>query len=307
MTQANPETAPATAPTIPVNPSAEGGAPAAAPAEPSTIATGAVNDKPVAPADFPEDWRAKLAGGDANEIKRLERFGSPADVYKSYREIEKKLSSGAVKNELPKDATPEQLNAWRKDNGIPETPEGYDTTLNEIVIGEDDKPLVNEFLKEMHASNASPTAVKSALTAYYKLVEQQNLERENSDVDFKAESLGSLQAEWGADFRKNVNMVANLLATAPEEVASRIEHSRTPEGRLFGDDPAMMKWFNQLAREVNPAQALVPNAGSNAAQAMADEKKSIESKMGTGAYTPADRQRYMEIVAAEEKIKGRAA
>jgi hypothetical protein len=149
--------------------------------------------------------------------------------------------------------------------------------------------------------------VRSALSAYYKLVEQQTAERERGDVDFKAESLGHLQAEWGADFRKNVNMVANLLSTAPEGVAERIQASRTPDGKKFGDDPAMMKWFNQLAREVNPAAAVVPNAGSNAAVAMADEKKSIEAKMGTGAYTQADRARYMEIVAAEDKINSRAA
>ena len=309
MTQDNPATAPVTTdtPITPVTPSADGGAPAAPVQAPTTIATGAVDDKPQAPADFPEDWRSKLAAGDEKELKRLERFGSPNDVYKAYREIEKKLSSGTVKSELPKDATAEQLASWRKDNGIPETPDGYDTALKDIVIGENDKPLVNEFLKEMHSTNASPTAVKSALTAYYKLVEQQNIDRENGDVDFKAESLGALQSEWGADFRKNVNMVANLLATAPEQVAARIEHSRTPEGRLFGDDPAMMKWFNQLAREVNPAQAVVPNAGSNAANAMADEKKAIEGRMGTAAYTPADRARHMEIVAAEEKIKSRAA
>lgn len=298
---------PATAPETPVNPSPEGGAPAATEA-PKTIAAGNDGgDKPTAPATFPDDWRQKLAGDDAKELKRLERFGSPEDVYKAYRALEQKMSSGKVKSDLPKDATPEQLTEWRKENGIPETPEGYDTSLQDIVIGEDDRPLVNEFLKEMHAQNASPAAVKGALSAYYKLVEQQNLERENGDIDFKAESLGKLQEEWGADFRKNVTMVANLLATAPEGVAARIENSRTPEGKLFGDDPAMMRWMNQIAREVNPAAAVVPNAGSNAAVAMADEKKAIEALMGTSAYTPAHRARHMEIVAAEEKMKGRAA
>lgn len=273
-----------------------------------TIVAGAVDDKtPQVPADFPEDWRVKLSAGDTKELARLERFGSPTDVYKAYRALEQKMSSGKLKSDLPQNATPEQLTEWRKDNGVPETPDGYDTSLSDITIGENDKPLVDEFLKEMHNSNASPTAVKSALKAYYNLVEKQNLERESSDIDFKAESLGELQSEWGADFRKNVNMVANLLATAPTEIAQRIEASRTPEGHKFGDDPAMMKWFNQLAREVNPAAAVVPNAGSNAANAMADEKKAIEAKMGTAAYTQADRERHMEIVNAELKMANRNA
>lgn len=297
---------PATALEQPVIANADGGAPAAdPPANDGTLASGNVPDKPQAPADFPENWREKLAADDPKELKRLERFGSPNDVYKAYRALEAKLSSGKVKTDLPKDATPEQLTEWRKDNGIPETFEGYDTELKDIVIGEDDRPIVNEFLKEMHAQNASPSQVKGALAAYYKIVEQQVVERQAADEDFKAASLEELQTEWGADFRKNVNMVSNLLASAPEGLAERIEAARTPDGKKVGDDPAIMKWLNQIARDVNPAAAVVPNAGSNAVTVMADEMKSIEAKMGTTAYTPELRQRYIELTAANEKIKTR--
>lgn len=287
----------------------EGGAPAAgATPAPTTIAAGATDPtKPQAPADFPEDWRAKMAGSDAKELKRLERYGSPTELYKAYRTLEQKLSSGQVKQPLAENATPEQVAEWRKDNGIPDAPEGYDTALKDIVIGENDKPAVSEFLKKMHESNASPAAVKSALSAYYGLVEQQAQQQVVADEDFKAQSLNELQTEWGVDFRKNVSMVSNLLATAPEGLAARIEASRTPEGRKVGDDPAMMKWLNQMAREVNPAAAVVPNAGSNAASAMAAEKAALESIQHTAEYTPAKRARYVEIVEAEMKMNNRAA
>lgn len=308
MTQDNP----ATAPNEPVVATPEGGAPAIKETpDAETIASGSVPDAPQAPAEFPEDWRAKLSGGDEKELKRLERFGSPNDVYKAYREMERKLSSGTIKQELPKNATSEQLAEWRKDNGIPEAPEGYDLTLPEgLVIGEDDKPLVEEFLKDMHAQNASPKEVKGALTSYYKLMEQQAIARQQADEDFKAESLGALQAEWGADFRKNVNMVSNLLSTVDAETAARIQASRTPEGHKFGDDPVMMKIMNQWAREINPAASVVPGAGSNAVNMMAEEKAAIEARQrfeGTGPYTEADRLRYIEITAAEQKMKVRAA
>jgi hypothetical protein len=308
MTQDNPATAPE-AITTTTAPAATDTQPAAVITEqPATIASGAAPEpKVTAPADFPEDWRNKFAAGDEKELKRLERFGSPTEVFKAYREIEKKLSSGTVKQALPANPTAEQLAEWRKDNGIPETPDGYDATLQDIVIGESDKPLVNEFLKEMHAQNASPTAVKGALAAYYKIVEQQALDTQIADEDFKAAALGELQAEWGADFRKNVNMVGNLLATAPEDVKARIETARTADGRVVGNDPAIMKWLNQLAREVNPAAAIVPNAGSNAMKAMSEEKAALEAKMGTAAYGQAERSRYIEIVEAEQKINGRAA
>ncbi len=292
----------------PASPPISPASPPASPPSPDTLAGGNVPVAPAAPAEFPEDWRQKLSGGDEKELKRLERFGSPKELAKAYRELEKKMSSGVVKHDLPKDATPEQVTQWRKDNGIPEAPEGYDTNLgNGIVIGENDKPLVNEFLKEMHSANASPTAVNAALTAYYKLIEKQAADAEAADVDFKGQSIEELQMEMGADFRKNINMVSNLLSTAPDGLKDRLEASRTPDGRKLGDDPAMIKWLTQLAREVNPAAALVPGAGSNAAQSIKEEKAAIEAKMGTGAYTPADRARHMEIVAAEAKMASRVA
>ena len=76
-----------------------------------------------------DDWRTRLAGGDEKELKRLSRFASEADVYKAYRELEKKKSSGELKQALSKDATPEQIAEWRKENGIPETPDKYDLTF----------------------------------------------------------------------------------------------------------------------------------------------------------------------------------
>ena len=67
--------------------------------------------------DWSDDWRSKMAGGDAKEAKRLERFASPKEVFKSYRAFETRLSSGELKSALPKDAKPEQLTAWRAENG----------------------------------------------------------------------------------------------------------------------------------------------------------------------------------------------
>lgn len=79
----------------------------AAPAASGTLLTSEPADKPViAPADWPEDWRSKVAGEDAKELARLQRMGSPADVWKAYRALEAKISSGQLKQGLKPDATP---------------------------------------------------------------------------------------------------------------------------------------------------------------------------------------------------------
>lgn len=277
----------------------------AKPAE-TTIASGAETEVPKAPADWPDDWRVKLAGEDRKLMNQLERFGSVADLFKSYKELTAKISSGSLKSAMPKEATPEAIAAWRQENGIPDSPEGYDLSFdNGLIIGESDKPMVNEFLSAMHAKNASPEVVKAAVGAYYDLLAKQEAARDAADSDFKNTALSDLASEWGGDFKRNVNMISSLLDTAPPEVREKIAAGRTPDGNLMGNDPSVMRWLNQLAREVNPAATVVPGAGASAPAAIADEMRSIEGKMGTTAYTERDRARYVELTEANMKLTAR--
>ncbi len=127
-------------------------APAAPASDPPKTPTGTVldgvSDTPVAaPVTWPENWRDEMAGGDEKERKRLERFASPADVYKSNRELEKKLSTGKFKVDLPENPTEEQIAAYRKDMGIPEDGK-YDTEIGGgFVWSDDDKPALDFFAK----------------------------------------------------------------------------------------------------------------------------------------------------------------
>ncbi len=83
-----------------------------------------------------EDWREKLAKGDEKKLKSLQRFASPEALTDSYMSAAERIRSGELKTVLPKDAKPEELAAWRKENGIPETPDKYDLTFESgLVIG----------------------------------------------------------------------------------------------------------------------------------------------------------------------------
>src|SRR5688572_23894721 len=107
-------------------------------------AAAAENAQAIAPADWPADWRQKLAGEDKKTLERLGRMASPADLLKSYRALEQKISAGELKKGLPENATPEQVAEWRREQGLPEKPEGYLENLSlpdGVVLGEADKPM----------------------------------------------------------------------------------------------------------------------------------------------------------------------
>lgn len=290
----------------------------AAQPDPKTIVADKVDGTPPAKDDKPaDDWRVKLAGGDEKELKRLGRFASEVDVYKAYRELEKKKSSGELKQALGKDPKPEELAAWRKENGIPETADKYDLTFDDgLVIGEQDKALVDKFVTSMHGENASPAQVKAALKSYYAIVADQQQATAESDVAFKDESLESLREEWGGDYKKNLNAVGGFLSALPDDTREAFETARTQDGKLIGNDPAIIRWLASVAYEINPAASVMPSSVNNPGSAIGDEIASIEKLVGdhSSDYWKGQKDasgntkmqtRYGELIAARDKINAR--
>lgn len=309
MTDANPQGNPApqdgAAPEAVATPTVEGAN--AAPAADPNLAPAAELKAPEAQ----QDWRDLAAGGDAKERARLERFASPQDFYKSYRALEQRLSSGELKKALPENATPEQITEWRKDNGIPESPEGYDTTLPDgLVIGENDKPLVNEFLKAMHGANASPTAVKAALSAYYNIVADQQADWVNKSDAVKAETEETLRAEWGPDYRKNLNLALSTLDMLGAEAKQAILNAQGADAMLM-NNPHVLRGLATLAREINPAGTLLPSGNGDPMQGVETELAAIAQKRKedrAGYFKDTAMQaRERELIEARDKLRSRSA
>lgn len=274
-------------------------------------------DKPVAaPADWPSDWRNKMAGDNKDALKTLERFASPADMYKSFDALRSKLSSGETKKALPDNPSAEELTAWRKDNGIPEKPDEYVGKIElpkGMVLGEADKPMAAAFAEFAHEANLTPSQYGKMVAGYYQIQDKITAQREEADMTFNAESQDALRKEWGGDYRANVNAIKNLMSTAPQGYMDRLFNGRTADGKKIGDDPESLKFLVGLAREVNPVATLLPHA-SNPMQGLTERKAHIETLMRdrTSAYwrgsmAAALQQEYRDIINAEARMKARAA
>ena len=273
-----------------------------------TIADGNVIDKSVAPpADWPEDWRTKLAGEDKSYLKTLDRFNSPADLAKAYRDAQKRLSSGNLKPSLPDNPTEEELKSWRADNGIPDSPKGYDVELgNGFVWGEADQPMLDSFTEHALKANLPAPAVKQVLGWYADMQQQQAAQREDADGRFHQEAQDVLYREWGNEYRKNINAIGNVLDThAPEDVKNDLLTARLPNGRLLGDDPRMVKMLASMSRDVNPSATVVPSNGfTTANDELADLNKKMR-EMGKRWHTSPEAQRYAVLLEAKVASENR--
>lgn len=267
----------------------------------TTATTTAATDTTAAPvkADWPDDWRDKMAGDDAEFRKSLDRFNAPGDVGKSWKEISKKISSGEYKRPvtLPENATPEQIAEYRKEMGVPESPDKYDLKMDGLVIGEADKPVVDQFLKAMHEANVPEGPVKQAVSAYFKMQEQAVAQAAQAEREFKVQSEEALRQEWGGEYRPNMNLVENFAKTRfGDEVGSA----------MLEAGPEVVKALASIAREINPAMTLVPNA-SNPNQAIADEIAKLRGEIGTAEWmrNPQKQQRYAELIDGQARMQGR--
>jgi hypothetical protein len=275
------------------------------------------NDSGDPPAfDFNKDWRSALSKGDADLAKFLGRYQSPDSAIKKFKEINDDIKAGKYRKPLGDDASDEEKAAYRKEQGIPDKPDGYYEALPDgLVIGDDDKPYVGKFLESMHGVDAPPKMVNAALDAYYANVQEQAEAQAALIEEQRRSGEDELAQEWGADKKRNINAVKSYLATLPADVSQALAGAmaQAPDGKHMlpiGNNPAVVKWLASLALEANPLSTVVPGAGANQASAIADEIAAIEGRMRTdrSGYNKDEKMqaRYRELIDAKIKLDARS-
>jgi hypothetical protein len=228
-----------------------------------------------------DNWRQQYAGEDAKLLQRLERYQSPKAALDALISAQNKIQSGELRKPLGESATPEEIAAYRQQNGIPEKAEGYFEKLPDgLVIGDADKPLFNSFAEGLHKLNADPKIAQYAVGWYNKLQEEQTAKLAEGDTTAKTATEDELRTEWGGDYRANINHIQGFLAQAPEGVADLVSNARGSDGKAILNDPNVVRWLASVARDLNPTGTIVPT-GSTVGKGLEDEITEIETFMRT--------------------------
>lgn len=242
---------------------------------------------------WPDDWVTRVAKGDEKRVKDFAKFQSPEALADAYTSLRRRMDSGEVRTALPKDPKPEELAAWRKDNGIPEAPEKYD--LKGLDVPKEDRAIVDTFLKSAHGANFTPEQARVAVEGYYAEVTRQEEARSAKDEEQRSAALDTLNGEWGGSFRRNVNLVEGLLAKFPESVREALKHARLPDGTAVFNSPDAVRGFAALALELNPAGIIAPAGSGDLGKSMLDEYQSIQKTKST------NRKSYNKDSAMQER------
>lgn len=257
-----------------------------------------------------DDWRARIAGDDAKLAGYLARIPSEKALAEQVKRYNDDLKAGKLVKPLPENPTDEEIAAHRKAQGVPDKPDAYMTTLPDgLVVGDDDKPFVDQFLGSMHKAGAPPAMVNAAIESYYAIVDEQAAAASEASNAAKNASIEALRDEWGPDYRRNLNVMTGFIDTLPGPVAEAFKFGKGADGLPLGYNADVLKWLTAQAMEANPLATVVPGAGANQASAIADEIAAIERRMETdrAAYFKDDKAqaRYLELIEARDKIAAR--
>ena len=314
----SPAAAPAPVSAAPAAPAAASAAPAASPAPAAAAPAVAPAAAPAAdakPADgkgnegyWPADWRKTVSKDDAKVLSRLERYASPEAAMQALIEAQNRISRGELAPKLGKNATPEQIKEWRAANNIPEAPDKYD--LGKGATDGFQPELLAEVLNKAHATNQTPEQVKATLDAWRGIQTKVAEQRAEQDLDLQTKGEDALRAEWGPEFRRNINLIHGMLdGAATPALKESLLGGRLADGTPIGSSPEALKFLVGLALIQNPAGVVVPGAEANPLKGVDDEIGAIEKTMRTNRaeYNRDEKMqaRYRELLGAREKLKPR--
>jgi len=264
------------------------------------------------------DWRARMAGGSTDierDVKQLERYESPEQVWKKARELERKMSSGELRSALPKGASPDEIVRWRTENGIPAKPEDYKITMPAgRQAPKEDDAFLKSFLKGAHESNYTQGQVDKAISSFYAEVDRQEQAVSTAEKAAEQATDEKLRQEWGRDYTMNKNMAEALLTRAPAGFRDRFMNGYLEDHTPIKASVEAWKWLVQMEREINPAATVVPGATGDVGKTIATEIADLKALMGNsnsaywkGPKADEMQARYRQLLDADSKLKAKAA
>lgn len=197
------------------------------------------------------DWREQIKDEDAKKF--AESSTDVTHLVKRALDMRSKLSNAIIRP--GKNASPEEVSAYRKALGIPEKIEEYEfPELSADKLTPEVKESRAAWAKRFHDLSIPKEVAKSLLQLVGEDAVKFKEAQVNADKEFAKQSENALRAEWkGDEYDKNKNFANRAFselasrAGIPVEVLTKLE---TKDGRFLMDRPELVKLFAVIGREM---------------------------------------------------------
>lgn len=233
-------------------------------------------------------------------------FKDPADLAKSYRELQKKFSSGEHKKPLSENPSEEELAEYRKSHNIPDNFEGYkDEYKDGFIFGDDDKPVIDAFKEAMHKANAPSSVYKAAVDAYIDLQEKQAEAVAQKHKQMELDCANELKKQHGFDFSRHVNHVRSVLEKNLGESFSLFENAVAGDGNALLHHPQIFNGLLRMVKDIDPVPTIT---GQTSVENFISRKQEILNILKTDSdryYREGLDKEYMKLLDQEGLLKSR--
>lgn len=221
---------------------------------------------------------------------------------KALLEKDDMIRSGKIKRDMPDPKDEKAMAEWRKEQGIPDKPEGYalpDAITKRLV--DEDKPVLASFTEFAHGKNAPPAFVEMA-TEWYVDMNEKAAEAQRAADDQASEQVeDALRDAWSRDeFKGNMTLAKRFMASAGE-IGDVWTEARLPDGRRLGDIAGFVQWASDQGRQAF-GDTVFASADSEAKHS--GRKAEIEKIMNTDIdryYEEGLDKEYAQITEREQK------
>jgi len=230
-----------------------------------------------------DDWRVKAARGNEDVLKTLSRYKTLENALEALHNTKQAINRGEFQRAKPDGSDEKAMVAWKKEQGIPDRPEGYVLPEDATKLMTDaDKPILANFTEFAHSQGARPDVVEIASRWYVKQAEEAAAQQMETDKGHKETLEDDLRGEWGPEYKANFNLAKRFLEDSPLG-AKGWAGLRSDKGVLLGNDPDFMRWAANMGREKFGDSAF---ASPDSISRHESEKSEIEKILKT------DRARY---------------
>lgn len=221
------------------------------------------------------DWRASLTDEEAKKF--AERSPDLNHLIKRAKEANDRLSKAIIPP--GKDAKPEDIEAYRKQIGVPQAPDGYKFEMPEdSEPTEGDKAFHGKMAEAFHALNITKEQAKGLNQVWNDVTAAVKAEQVAEDKRYAEQSEAQLRQEWrGEEFGKNKAHAERAAAQMFGDDFDEIRRLESKDGRFIMDDPRMLRALAAVGREMAEG-GLVPPMSADQAEQAQDELKSLREK-----------------------------
>lgn len=241
-------------------------------------------------------WHAAIP--DEQTRTFAQRFASPVDL--ATWALEQRRAAATSIRVPGKDAKPEDVAAFHKALGVPETPDGYEIALPEgVELDDAGKARMDAFKAAMHAKGATPAAVSAAFETYQAFVQQ--------EMTARAEAIESARASqkktWGPEYDRNVELAKRAVRTFGDAGLAQMLETNTTDGVPLGEHPALIEAFAKIGRRMGEGSMLSVVDKSEAAD-LESRRKEIHAMASTAPEKYRSKEIQDELRSIYDRLGG---